>query len=873
MSFTSNGALILRDSGGRLDGVIMAPLNLNFPIDTILPELHSALRKSPSAIVIAPPGAGKTTRVPLALLEAGLPGDGRLMMLEPRRLAARRSAAFMASLLGEQVGQTVGYRIRGESRVSSSTRIEVVTEGILTRMLQDDPDLPGITVLIFDEFHERSIHADLGLALALDARDHLRPDLRILVMSATLDGLALSRILGDVPVIRSEGRAYPVETVYRTSPVEGQLESAVAATTFRALSETEGDLLVFLPGRRELQRTRDRLLDSTLPDNVHVFLLHGEMAWADQLNVLAPPQPDRRKVILATSIAETSLTIDGVRVVIDSGFARIPRFDPRRGMSGLTTVPVSLATAEQRRGRAGRQAAGVCYRLWTAEQHATLEQFPTPEILVADLASFAIDLARWGSPEGSGLRFLDAPPIPHLSQARLLLQQLGALDGSYKLTPHGLAMSRLPVHPRLAHMIVQAQSISRTEDACDIAALLEGPPLGRAGRQGDLDLAGLLHALHGGGETDRVSRSLIQAESRRLRRLVEAPPSRPTDGASPASGNTSFSSRSISATTPDDPGLLLAFAYPDRIAQRRGDTGRRYVLANGTGAQLPEWSQLARHAYLAVGDVDGVGVEARIFLASPLDRSTIQDHFAGLIVEEEELFWDEGSGSVRNRKITRIGAVKLTEQSMEPSGVKVTPLLLDGITRRGLACLPWTPKTESLRDRSEWLRQNGLVGSNWPDLSGEHLLAALPEWLGAHVRGLVRLDELSSIDLNDALRFFLDARRRTLLEQLAPTHLRSPAGSQITLRYGEGPQPVMAVRLQEMFGQRESPSVAGGKVRVLLHLMSPAGRPLAVTSDLSSFWANVYPDVRKQMRGRYPKHPWPEDPLKAPPHTFRRSRR
>lgn len=857
----------------------IGPPNPAFPVEAILPNLHSSLRKIPTAIVVAPPGAGKTTRIPLALLEAGLLDHGRLIMLEPRRLAARRAAAFMSFLLGEQVGQTVGYRIRGESRVSAGTRIEVVTEGILTRMLQDSPELPGVAVLVFDEFHERSIHADLGLALALDAREHVNPHLRMIVMSATLDGLALRTVLGDAPLITSEGRGFPIETVYRNAPLEGAIEPGVVPIVHRALRETEGDILVFLPGRRELQRTRDQLLDSRVPDDVRVHLLHGELAWSDQLAALAPPEPHQRKVILATSIAETSLTIDGVRVVIDSGLARIPHFDPRRGMSGLITVPVSVATADQRRGRCGRQSPGVCYRLWTEARQDTLEKFPTPEILAADLAPLALDLARWGSPDGSGLRFIDPPPPPHLEQARTLLKDLGALDSSSRLTEHGKAIARLPVHPRLAHMIIRAQEVSGEREACDIAALLEGPPLGRGGRGEDIDLAGLLHALHGAGGTDRAAHERVTAEARRLRRLTdELPRSAATPSESPGAP------KRISAADPgvpdqtspssaQNPGLLLALAYPDRIAQRRGTSGRRYVLANGTGAVLPEWSQLARHEFLAVGEVDGVGLEARIFLASPLQRSEIEEHFAELLVTDQELTWDERSGSVVKRRIVRLGALQIVEQSGLPSDEEAGPILLQGIACRGLECLPWTPETESLRSRNEWLRKNGLAGTDWPDMSNEHLLATLPQWLGPHIHALTRLDQLNRVDLTNALRSVIDEKKRRELERLAPPFLLSPAGTRVKLEYGDGSQPVMAVRLQEMFGQRDSPSVAAGKVRVLLHLLSPAGRPLAVTSDLSSFWANAYGEVRKQMRARYPKHPWPEDPAKAAPHTLRRKRK
>jgi ATP-dependent helicase HrpB len=865
----------------------MEPLNLVFPVEAVLPELHSSLRKIPTAIVIAPPGAGKTTRIPLALLDGGFLNQGRLIMLEPRRLAARRAASFMSSLLGEQVGQTVGYRIRGESRVSAGTRIEVVTEGILTRMLQDSPDLPGVAVLVFDEFHERSIHADLGLALALDAREHVNPGLRMIVMSATLDGLALRKVLGDAPLISSEGRGFPIETVYRATPLEVAIEPAVVAGVHRALRETEGDILVFLPGRRELQRTRDQLLDSRPPDNTCVHLLHGELAWSDQLAALAPPEPDHRKVILATSIAETSLTIDGVRVVIDSGLARVPHFDPRRGMSGLITVPVSVATADQRRGRSGRQSPGVCYRLWTEAQHETLEKFPTPEILAADLAPLALDLARWGTPDGSGLRFIDAPPPQHLEQARRLLSQVGALDSSGRLTEHGKAVARLPVHPRLAHMIIRAEELSREDEACEIAALLEGPPLARGGKGGDIDLAGLLHALRDTGGPDRATRSRVMAEARRLQRLtspatdtvsdettssLEIPSVTPRHSPRMSQFGSSVPVRA-STSSAEVPGLLLALAYPDRIAQRRGTSGRRYILANGTGAVLPEWSQLARHEFLAIGEVDGAGQEARIFLASPLQRSEIEEHFADLLVTDHEIAWDERSGSVVKRRIVRLGALQMLEQSTLPADEEAAPILLQGIASRGLGCLPWTPGTESLCSRSEWLRRNGLAGTDWPDMSNEHLLATLPEWLGPHLHGMTRLEQLKRIDLSNALRFVIDERKRKELERLAPPFILSPAGTRVRLEYGDGSQPVMAVRLQEMFGQKESPSVAAGKVRVLLHLLSPANRPLAVTSDLSSFWANAYVEVRKQMRARYPKHPWPEDPSKAAPHALRRNRK
>ena len=817
-----------------------------FPVDAIIQELRTALNTAGRAILIAPPGAGKTTRVPQALLCDPLFGNGRILMLEPRRLAARRAAEYMASLAGEEVGRTIGYRIRGESRVSSSTRIEIVTEGILTRMLQDQPELTGVALLIFDEFHERSIHADLGLALALDARTHLRPDLRILIMSATLDGVAIGSLLDNGPVIRSEGRIFPIETVHRVHPVEGMMEKAVVETVKRALQETAGDILVFLPGRRELHRCRNLLTDAHLPQGVHVHLLHGEASRADQDAAFLPGAHSIRKIICATSIAETSLTIDGVRVVIDSGLARVPRFDPRRGMSGLVTVPASVATADQRRGRAGRQAPGVCYRLWTEAEEERRERFPVPEILSADLAPLALDLARWGAPDGGGLKFLDPLPVSHMDQATTLLRQLGALDDTRRMTPHGNAMSQLPVHPRLAHMIIRAMELGMAEMACDIAALLEGPELSRGNATSDVDLDGLLAMAEGSGRVDAAARSRILADARRLRKLVGA------------RNDTKIQSR---------PGVLLALAFPDRIARRRESEGRRYLLANNTGALLPEWSQLARHEFLAVGDVDGAGLEARIFLASPLTREEIETHCSGSINTTDELFWDDTTGAVIGRRVRRLGALLISEQTVSPSGERAARLMLQVIFRRGVGCLPWTHDTEGLRIRSEWLRLNGLVEPEWPDLSDAHLLTTAESWLLPHLDGLTRLDHLDRLNLSGILRMLLSERNRQRVETLAPATLTSPAGRRVTLQYGTGSQPVMAVKLQDMFGQKANPTVAGGKVKVLLHLLSPAGRPLAVTSDLASFWANAYTEVRKQMRARYPKHKWPDNPADAKPAT------
>ena len=766
-----------------------------------------------------------------------------LIMLEPRRLAAQRAARYMASQLGENVGETVGYRIRGDSRISKSTRIEVVTEGILTRMLHQQSELPGVGLLIFDEFHERSIHADTGLAFALDVQSHLREDLRLLVMSATLDGLAVSRVLGNAPVVESEGREFPVTTHYLQFSPDGPLEPRVAEAVRRAVREETGDVLVFLPGQREIRRVETLLTDGSLPEEVTVRTLYGEAGAEQQEAALAPAPVRKRKVILSTSVAETSLTIDGVRVVVDSGLARSARFDPRRGMSGLVTLPVSIAVADQRRGRAGRQGPGVCYRLWTEEQQLALAAFPLPEILATDLAPLALDLARWGAAEGEGLRFIDPPPTAHLAQARLLLSSLDALDGRGCLTPHGGAMADLPVHPRLAHMIIRAGERGAGALACDVAALLEDRDLLRGKGNIDIDLAARWHALRSGTGADRPVRERVRAEARRLRELIG---SRMSEG-----GEASL-------------GSLLALAYPERVARRRGVGTGRYQMAGGTGALLPEWSLLAREEFLALADVDGVGTEVRVFLASPLGRKDLIDLFAEKITMQDQVFWSSGEETVVARRIRRLGALTVDEQASTPSDEALHAAMAEGVRQMGLGSLPWRRESASLRLRSEWLRLQHLVMEDWPNLGDEHLLQTISEWLAPFLRRISRRAQLEQLDLEEILRSRFSFHQLKELSRLAPLTLTVPTGSHIHLDYS-GAEPVLAVRLQEMFGQSETPTVGGGKVKVLIHLLSPAGRPLAVTQDLPSFWKNAYPEVRKEMRGRYPKHHWPEDPVAAEP--------
>ncbi len=827
------------------------------PIEQTLPELLEALRANRTVVLTATPGAGKTTRVPPYLLARYLRPDQKLLMLEPRRLAAQRAAHFIAAQQGERIGQTVGYRIRGEMRVSRETRIEVLTEGILTRMLQHQPDLPGVGLVVFDEFHERSIHADLGLALTLDAQAHLREDLRILIMSATLESANMKRFLPEAALINSPGRSYPVTTHYLGFPRPGRLETQVTQTIQKALAASTGDVLVFLPGQREIHRTAQTLDEALHDSSIEVHQLYGEATTGMQQAALTSAVAGHRKIILATNIAETSLTIDGVRVVIDAGLARGPRFDPRRGMSGLVTGPVSIASADQRRGRAGRQAPGICYRLWTEEQQSQLPPHPEPEILNTDLAPLALELARWGNQEGAGLRFMDPPPYAHLAQARRLLSDLAALDGEGALTTHGSAMAEIPVHPRLAHMLLRGKELGLATPACDIAALLEGPPLLRGQPGTDIDLQSLYYALREGRGVDRGARERILTESRRLSSLLdETHVTQEVQELPDVEGNL---------------GILLAMAYPERIARRRGP-GRFYLMAGGTGATLPEWSQLAREDFLAVGDVDGVGADVRIFLAAPLTRVDITTHFAQNLREETTVSWNTHDRAVVGRRTVYLGAVTIAEQVVAPTGDQLMEGMLAGVEEMGVTALPWTDAALSLRNRSEWLRAHNLVPDDWPELSDAHLLLTLGDWLGPFLGGISRATELAALDIFAILRSRYTHAQLKDLERLAPVALSLPSGTRTTLDYTTGDQPVLAVRLQEMFGQTDSPAIAGGRIPVLIHLLSPAGRPLAVTADLKSFWANAYQEVRKQMRGRYPKHRWPENPLEAHPGRSMKSR-
>lgn len=819
------------------------------PIETVLPEIIQALAGAPGLVLQAPPGAGKTTRVPLALLDQTWLKGGRIIMLEPRRLAARAAAARMAETLGEPVGATVGYRIRFEAKVSAATRIEVVTEGILTRMLQDDPSLAGVALVIFDEFHERSLNADLGLALCLEAQGALRDDLKLLVMSATLDGEPVAKLMGHVPLVSSQGRAFPVETRFLSRPEPRRFADGVAQAVVQALDEAEGDVLVFLPGAGEIRRVESLLSDHPAARGVTIAPLYGDLSQEAQDRAIRPAR--ERRVVLATAIAETSLTIEGVRVVVDGGQMRQPCFDPSSGMTRLVTLPVSRASADQRRGRAGRTAPGVCYRLWSEAEDRALQAFTAPEIMEADLASLALDLAQWGVVDANSLAWLDAPPPAALAQARELLTELGAVDGQGRMTAHGRAMNRLAMHPRLAHMVITARGLGLGGLACDVAALLGERDVVRAERgYRDSDIRLRLDALRAdfasqrGLTVDRGGMARARNIAKDLRRRMGL-----------KAGEQSGVSR--------DAGLVLAFAYPDRIARRRPGGEPRYALSGGSGAFFADPEPLSAEEWVVAAELDGDRREARIFLAAPLTKAEVEEHFAESIRTEASVVWDRREEIVQARRQRRLFGLVLDDHKLD----KATPeqlagAMVDGIRAMGLACLPWTDELMKFRARVGFLRR--MDGESWPDLSDGALLDGLEDWLAPYLGGITRRAHLTRLDLSKALRGMLDWDRTRRLDELAPTHVTVPSGSHAPIDYS-GETPVLAVRLQEMFGCADTPRIGGGEVPLLLHLLSPARRPVQVTQDLASFWANAYKAVKADLKGQYPKHWWPDDPMQAEP--------
>jgi ATP-dependent helicase HrpB len=822
----------------------------SLPIAPLLPALVATLGERHCAVLQAPPGAGKSTGAPLALLDAGWLKGGGILMLEPRRLAARAIATRVSSLIGEPVGSRVGYRTRLETKVSRDTRLTVVTEGVLTRMLQSDPALEGVALVIFDEFHERSLNADLGLALCLDARANLREDLRLLVMSATLDAAAVAALLDDAPVLSSEGRAHPVETRHLPRPDVAALPQATARVVRRALDEDEGDILVFLPGAGEIRRVLRLLEESALPSSVDLHALYGDLPAAAQDAALAPAGPGRRKVVLATSIAETSLTIEGVRVVVDAGLSRSSRFDPVTGMSGLVTSRVSRSAADQRRGRAGRLGPGVCYRLWPEEATRGLEPSVPAEILNADLAPLALDLATWGVNDPTSLRFLDPPPAANLAQARDLLTQLGALDRMGRVTPHGRRMSGFAAHPRLAHMLIAGGEMGHAALACDLAAILSERDLLRGpGAAGDADIRLRVELLRGSGatpagsEVDRGARARAQRLARDWRREVHAG----SDGPRHA----------------EAAGLLLALAYPDRIGAGRGDG--RFLLSSGRGAFFREVQPLTRQPFIVAAELDAGEREARIFLAAPLSRADIDEHLGHLVAVAEVIRWDAAEAAVLARRETRLGAILLDQARLDGADPdRLLAAMLEGIRSIGLQALPWSRAAKALRERAEFVRLHlHRDEPDWPALDDASLASTLETWLAPWLDGVTRRSHLERLDLHAALAAALGYRRQQEIDRLAPTHLDVPSGSHVPIDYSDPEAPSISVRLQEVFGLLETPRVAGGRVALTLQLLSPARRPVQVTRDLASFWARGYAEVRKELKGRYPKHYWPDDPLTA----------
>ncbi|MFU8831963.1 MAG: ATP-dependent helicase HrpB [Wenzhouxiangella sp.] len=813
------------------------------PITRTLPELLSTLASHTTVLLQAPPGAGKTTQDPPALLDAAWRDDRKILVLEPRRLAARTAARFMARAMGEPIGQTVGYRVRLESKVSAVTRIEVVTEGILTRMIQSDPALSDYAAVLFDEFHERSLHADLGLALVRESQQALREDLRILVMSATLDVEPLARLLDNAPLVRSEGRSFPIDIQYRPAAAGRDPLTHTVATIRHSLAADSGSMLVFLPGVGEIKRIAERLADD-LPGNVLLTPLYGDLSGPDQDAAIAPAPAGQRKIVLATAIAESSLTIDGVRVVIDAGLQRRSRFDPNSGMNRLVTDRVSKASADQRAGRAGRLEPGVCYRLWSAAEQQAMAGFAAPEILESDLASMVLELARWGTRDPGQLTWLDPPPMAHWNQAKELLKWLQALNASGVITDHGRAMLDLGLHPRLAHMILRGRERSQGVLAANLAALLSERDI-LTDRPG-CDLALRYRALRS-KSSSTGHHAVHRGRLALVRKLAR-----------------SFNKDTNSNDQADesDIGRLLALAFPDRIAQARDRRGR-FRLSNGRGAFLFEDDALAGEAWLVAAELDGQARESRIFLAAAVRQEDLEADLAHQIVDKTAAEWDEKRGMVVASQRRMLGELILSErplQQLEPAVLEAG--LLDAVRRRGLDALAWSESTRQWLARARSACK--LRPDDWPDFSEDALLGELENWLGPFLAGKRRWSDLARIDLTMALKSRLDHSRQRELDELFPPSLTIPTGRQVQIDYTAEGGPVLACKLQSLFGLSDSPRVGKDAVPIVLHLLSPAGRPLAVTADLKSFWENAYPEVRKDMRGRYPKHPWPEDPLTAP---------
>ncbi len=813
----------------------------DLPIEAALPALRDALRAGASAVLVAPPGAGKTTRVPLALLDAPwLGANDRIILLEPRRLAARGAAERMAATLGERVGETVGLRVRLGSKVSGRTRIEVVTEGVFTRMILDDPELRGVGAVLFDEFHERSLDADLGLALALDAQGALREDLRILVMSATLDGARVAALLGEAPVIASEGRAYPVETRYVERAPDRRIEEVMADAILRALQADPGSVLAFLPGQGEIRRVAALLADRIAADT-EITPLYGALTPAEQDRAVSPAAPGRRKVVLATSIAETSLTIRGVRIVVDSGLSRVPVYEPGLGLTRLVTARASRASVDQRRGRAGRTEPGVCHRLWSEAATSALEPFTRPEILAADLSGLVLDCAAWGVADPTSLAFLDTPPGPALTEARAMLRDLAAIEADGRLTETGKALRALPLPPRLARMLLGAAAGGRAREAADLAAVLVERGLGGD----DADVAHRVERF----TRDRTPRATD------MRRLAL--------GWARQAESFARVAETRAGLDLTEAGALLALAYPDRVARARGRDGE-FLMANGRAGRVDAASALARAPFLVVADITGTAAQARILAAAPIALETIEALFAASIQATTQVVFEKAPRALRARALRRLGALTLGERTLPvPADLASAEILARGVAEIGLAALPWTLALAQWRARLAFLR--AADPTSWPDLSDASLSDSITTWLAPEIIGRTSLEAITADDLGRALQALLPWDLRARLEAEAPTHVEVPTGSRIALDYEAEGGPVLAVRVQELFGLERHPSIAGGRIPLVLHLLSPASRPIQITRDLPGFWRGSWSAVRSEMRGRYPRHPWPEDPVAEPP--------
>ncbi len=842
------------------------------PIDDALPAIRAALATSSNLVIVAPPGAGKTTRVPLALLDADWTKGRKLILLEPRRLAARAAARRMAATLGESVGETIGLRMRLESKISARTRVEVVTEGVFARMILDDASLEGVAGVLFDEYHERSLDADLGLALALDAQAGLREELRLVAMSATLDGARVGALMG-AKTIESQGRAFGVETRYLGRDANARIEESMARAIMLALREERGSILAFLPGQGEIARVATRLAESRLPDDIDVAPLYGALDRGEQDLAIAPARPGRRKIVLATSIAETSLTIEGVRIVVDSGLARVQRFEPDLGLSRLETVRASRASVDQRRGRAGRTEPGVCYRLWDEPQTAALPAFAAPEILDADLSGLALDLAAWGVSDPARLNWLDPPPAPAWKEAVALDRELGALDDDGRLTDMGRAVRALPLAPRLARMVVEAAGHGEAKRAAELAMLLSERGIGGA----DADLSHRLERMR--SENSKRARDALRLAAQWARLASAAAgglPPQPSPAGAGEGADTALQAnrRSLASPLPRSgggtgrgfsDGALIALAYPDRIAKSRGARGE-FLMANGRAAILPVEDPLSRAPFLAVAELTGRAAQARILAACALAADEVEMIAGDRIEIRDETIFDAASASLRRRAFRRLGAIRLAERNLAvEASAENARLLARGVAALGGARLPWTKSQMQRRDRVAFLRR--AEGDEWPDLSDSALIASADDWLASFIVGRASLGEITADDLEAALAQLLPYELARRLDAEAPPYFETPAGARHALDYSTENGPVLAVRVQELYGLSSHPTLARGRAPLTLELLSPAHRPIQTTRDLPGFWKGSWNEVKKEMRGRYPRHLWPDDPADAQPTT------